>query len=89
MIKLTWNTNFERALKRYIKKHPDSEEKIREKLRLFTEEPFTPALRNHKLRGRLKDLRAIVVEYDCRIVFKLIDENTAMLVGIGSPDDVY
>jgi addiction module RelE/StbE family toxin len=89
MINLTWNKNFERSLKSYIKKHPESEERIREKLRLFTKEPFSPELRNHKLSGKLKDLRAIVVEYDCRVVFKFIDENTAMLIRIGSHKEVY
>lgn len=89
MIKLTWNKNFERALKRYVKKHPDKEPRIKEKLKLFTEEPYAAELRNHKLSGRLKDLRAIVVEYDCRIVFQFIDEQTALLINIGSHEEVY
>lgn len=89
MIKLSWNKNFEKDLKRFLKKHPEKEGKIQNKLRLFTEEPFSPELRNHKLSGKLKDLRAIVVEYDCRIVFKFIDENTALLVTVGSHEEVY
>jgi len=89
MINLSWDKNFGRSLKRHIKKHPESEDKIKEKLRMFTEEPYAPALRNHKLSGKLKDLRAIVVEYDCRIVFKFIDDDTALLIGIGSHEEVY
>jgi len=42
MIKLTWNKNFENSLKRYLKKHPEKELKIKEKLKLFTGEPFAP-----------------------------------------------
>jgi addiction module RelE/StbE family toxin len=56
---------------------------------LFTKEPFSPELRNHGLSGKLKDLRAIVLEYDCRIVFKLVDEDTALLVNIGTHKEVY
>ena len=89
MIKLIWNKNFEKSLKRYVKKHPEKESKIKEKLKLFTEEPFSPELKNHKLSGKLKDLRAIVVEYDCRIVLKFIDEGTALLINIGSHEEVY
>jgi addiction module RelE/StbE family toxin len=89
MIKLAWNKNFERSLNRYIKKNPEKESRIKEKLKLFTEEPFSPELRNHKLSGKLKDLRAIVVEYDCRIVFKFVDEDTALLINIGSHEEVY
>jgi addiction module RelE/StbE family toxin len=89
MIKLAWNKNFEKSLKKYIKKHPEKETKIRDKLKLFTKEPFSPELRNHGLSGKLKDLRAIVLEYDCRIVFKFVDEDTALLVNIGTHKEVY
>lgn len=89
MIKLVWNKNFERNLKKYIKKHPDKEKKIIEKLKLFTENPYESELRNHKLSGKLSELRAVVIEYDCRIVFKFIDDSTALLINIGSHDEVY
>ncbi len=89
MIQLTWNKNFEKALKKYIKKHPELESRIQEKLRLFVEEPYSAELRNHGLSGKLNDLRAIVIDYDCRLVFKFIDEETALLVNIGSHDEVY
>lgn len=89
MINLTWNKSFERSLKKYIKKHPDQEPRIREKLERFTEEPFAPELRNHKLSGKLDELRSIVVDYDCRILFKFVDEETALLINIGSHEEVY
>ncbi|MCK4763317.1 MAG: type II toxin-antitoxin system mRNA interferase toxin, RelE/StbE family [Candidatus Aminicenantes bacterium] len=89
MIKLTWNKSFERKLKRYIKKHPDKENKIKEKLRIFTGEPYAPELRNHRLSGKLSELRAIVIEYDCRIVFKFVDDSTALLINVGTHEEVY
>lgn len=72
MIKLVWDNAFERKLKKYTQKHPEKHEKIRKKLKKFQEDPFAPELRNHKLSGKLKDLRAIVIEYDCRIAFKFV-----------------
>jgi addiction module RelE/StbE family toxin len=89
MIKLAWNKNFEKSLKGYLKKHPEKESRIKEKLKLFTKDPFSPELKNHKLSGKLKDLRAITVEYDCRVIFKFIEENTALIIDIGSHEDVY
>jgi len=89
MIKLTWNNSFEKSLKKYIKKHPEKETTIKEKLVRFTQEPYAPELRNHKLSGQLKDLRAIVVEFDCRIIFCMVDNETALLVDIGSHEEVY
>jgi len=62
---------------------------IVEKLLLFSDEPFAPILRNHKLSGKLKDLRAIAIESDCRVVFKYIDKKTAMLINIGSHESLF
>lgn len=59
------------------------------KLETFIANPYDPELKNHKLSGQLKGLRAISVAYDCRIVFSMIEENTALLVSIGSHDEVY
>lgn len=89
MIRLEWSSSFERALKKWIAKHPADRDVIKEKLEQFTANPFDPELKNHKLSGQLKGLRAISVAYNCRIVFSLVEENTALLVSIGTHDEVY
>jgi addiction module RelE/StbE family toxin len=89
MIKLIWDKRFKRNLKKYISKHPEMEDKIKDKLKLFTENPYAPELRNHKLSGQLKDLRAIVIDYDCRIVFRFVEKNSVLLISIGTHDEVY
>ena len=90
MIRLIWDKRFKRRFSKYIQKHPDKYEKIKKKLKKFQEAPFSPELRNHKLSGKLKDLRAIVIEYDCRIVFKFIEKDTAaLLITVGPHDVVY
>ncbi len=77
MLKLEWSTRFEkdRAL-------------IKEKLELFKANPHDLELINHKLSGQLKGLRAISVAYNCRILFAMVVENTALLVSIGTRDEV-
>jgi addiction module RelE/StbE family toxin len=89
MVKLEWSSGFERALKKWLSKHPADREVIKEKLELFTANPSNPELKNHKLSGQLKGLRAISVAYNCRIVFAMVEENTALLVSIGTHDEVY
>ena len=63
--------------------------KVRDKLHMFEADPFVPELRNHKLSGKLKGLRAIVVDYDCRIIFKFVEKDKALLIGIGTHNEVY
>jgi mRNA interferase YafQ len=89
MIRLEWSGRFEKSLKKWIAKHPESREIIKQKLEQFSANPCDPELKNHKLSGQLKDLRAISVAYDCRIVFAMVEENTALLVAIGTHDAVY
>ncbi|NLJ10741.1 MAG: type II toxin-antitoxin system mRNA interferase toxin, RelE/StbE family [Treponema sp.] len=88
-MRLEWSSHFEKSLKKWISKHPESREVIKQKLEQFTNNPYDPELKNHKLSGQLKDLRAISVSYDCRIVFVMVEENTALLVAIGTHDEVY
>jgi len=89
MISLVWDNRFKRELKKFISKHPEMESKIRDELEVFVENPFAPELRNLKLSGRLRDLRAIVIDYDCRIVFNFVEKDGALLIGTGSHDEVY
>jgi len=89
MVRLEWSSRFEKSLKKWMTKHPESREVIQQKLKLFTADPYAPELKNHKLSGKLKDLRGISAGYDCRIVFSMIEENTALLVAIGTHDEVY
>ncbi len=89
MIQLEWSKGFERSLKKWLIKHPLDRYLIQSRIEAFTENPVDPLLKNHKLSGQLKELRAISVSYDCRIVFSMLDENTALLVSIGTHDEVY
>jgi len=89
MLSLEWSSGFERALKKWLGKHPADQELIRTRLEVFIDNPFAPELKNHKLSGQLQGLRAFSVSYDCRIVFSMVEETTALLVSIGTHDEVY
>ena len=91
---LVWDSSFRRAFKRVVRKNPQLETKIFEVLKLLIADPFTPALKAHKLKGQLQGLWACWVEYDCRIIYTFdqdtdTDEELILLIDIGNHDEVY
>lgn len=89
MIDLIWGNSFKRAYKKTLKAKPHLRNRIIQCLELFTNDPFHPSLNTHKLSGKLKDFWALVVEDDCRIVFKFLEDGTVILIDIGKHDEVY
>jgi len=89
MIELVWDSSFVRILKKWQKKHPDLIKVLENRLMLFTENPFDPVLRTHRLSGNLKDYWALYVTYEYRLVFKFISTNKVLLIDLGTHDEVY
>ena len=91
---LIWGSTFVRAFKRRARKHPTLRQDIEETLRLLQEDPFTPRLATHKLKGKLAGSWACSVGYDLRIVFDFVksperQEDDIFLIEIGTHDEVY
>ncbi|MFN6470723.1 MAG: type II toxin-antitoxin system YafQ family toxin [Nostoc sp. SerVER01] len=91
---LIWDSSFKRAFKRVVRKNPGLEDKIFEILELLVANPFAPVLKSHKLKGSLEGLWSCWVEYDCRIIYTFqpnpdADEDTIVLIDIGTHDEVY
>ncbi|KHE91841.1 MAG: hypothetical protein K8F52_07115 [Candidatus Scalindua rubra] len=78
-----------RILKKWKKKHPDLIGYFQDTLTQFTENPFHPSLKTHNLSGKLKGYLAFSITYEYRLVFKFISENKALLIDIGTHDEVY
>jgi mRNA-degrading endonuclease YafQ of YafQ-DinJ toxin-antitoxin module len=89
MITLKFTATFKKAYTKLIRKKPETGFVILEKLLLFSSNPFNPTLETHKLKGNMAPLWAFSIQYDLRIVFGFEDDNTAILVGIGTHDEVY
>ena len=89
MLKVSWDSGFERAYKKKIKKDPQLKEEFWGVLDLFGKDPFQFELKTHKLSGKLKGLWAFSVNYDCRVVFRFLSQNEVLLIDIGSHDEVY
>ena len=91
---LVWDSSFERAFKRLIRKNPQLKNKIFAVLELLIENPYNPTLKAHKLKGQLNGLWACWVEYDCRIIYTFqsnddSEEELILLIDIGTHDEVY
>ncbi|MBW1748662.1 MAG: type II toxin-antitoxin system mRNA interferase toxin, RelE/StbE family [Deltaproteobacteria bacterium] len=94
MYTLSWSNGFRRGFKKATRKDKGLQEKIFSVLEKLSREPFDPALKTHKLHGKLIGLWACQVEYDCRIVFAFEKEpdnekDLIVLVDIGKHDEVY
>lgn len=93
-MKVIWSNGFKRSFKKVIKKNPQLKNKIFKVLKLLSEDPFTPALKSHKLTGKLADFWSCYVAYDCRIIFNFSEDGEfleiiILLIDIGSHDKVY
>jgi len=83
------SSSFKRAYKKLLKVFPDLDKQLEDKLELFVKDPFTPSLRNHKLHGEFKDMRAFSVAYDLRVVYYFDEKGDAVLVDLGDHKRVY
>jgi len=72
------------AFKKSIKKHLSSRNKIEKTIAKFTNNPFDPSLKTHKLTGKLSNYWSFSVDYHTRILFEFIDEKTAGFIDIGT-----
>ena len=62
---------------------------IEKKLSLFQQNPKHPSLRLHQLSGNLNNLWSISITMNFRMIYKLIDKNTAYFTKMGTHDEVY
>lgn len=82
--------SFSRRFKKFIAMHPEMKKKILDKLEALGHNPYAPALRFHKLTGKLDEFYAISIDYDNRVVIDPdFDHDVFYLVDIGPHDDVY
>ncbi|OFZ18296.1 MAG: plasmid stabilization protein [Bdellovibrionales bacterium RBG_16_40_8] len=94
MRNLIWGATFLRAYKRTIKKRPAQKKDIEKALRLLADDPFTPQLETHKLKGKLAGTWACRISYDLRIIFDFIKndkqkDDDILLIELGTHDEVY
>jgi len=88
--KLIFTEQYEKRLRKFIKKHPELLSQYEKTIRLLEINPHHPSLRLHKLSGKLSGLHSISINISYRITIELIiTEKEVIPVEIGSHDEVY
>jgi mRNA-degrading endonuclease YafQ of YafQ-DinJ toxin-antitoxin module len=74
------------------KRHPETADDLQVALELLAEDAHHPALRTHKLKGKLSKSWACSAGYDLRIVFQFVRHGAQegiLLEAVGTHDQVY
>jgi mRNA-degrading endonuclease YafQ of YafQ-DinJ toxin-antitoxin module len=90
MYQLKVSKNFEKKLKKFIKRNPTLKSILKEKLQILQENPFDSRLKTHRLSGPLKDFFSFWLTYEYRIVIKIYPkEKLIEFYTIGTHEEVY
>lgn len=86
-MKIEYTAKFKKSYKKLSKK---DQEKINSTLKIFVEDHFDRRLKNHKLKGKYKDYRAISADHDLRIIYKEQSNHSIIyLLNLGTYAQVY
>jgi addiction module RelE/StbE family toxin len=88
-MKIEFSSKFQKSYKKLLLRRPDAAVPILQKILLFAQEPNSPTLALHKLKGQLKDVWSFSVERDLRVIIDRQDPEKIIFVDIGSHDQVY
>jgi len=83
-VKINRSSRFKRSFK---KLPPKIKKDFDQKIKMFFNDPFSPPLRTHKLKGNLTNYYSFYLRDGYRVLFDFVGENTVVLVNIGSHDD--
>ncbi|MDO8524161.1 MAG: type II toxin-antitoxin system mRNA interferase toxin, RelE/StbE family [bacterium] len=85
-MKIIFHKNFD---KQFGKLRANEKKKARERLQLFLENPFSPILENHPLKGKYNDYRSINITGDFRAIYKFLNENECIFVDVDTHSNLY
>ena len=85
---------FEKAYRKFVRKHPWCQQKLDQALRQMALDVFAPMLETHKLSGKLAGLWTCTCGYDCRLVFAIEKDRTTgteaiVSIDLGTHEEVY
>ncbi len=89
-MEVSFSSSFKKAFTKRMKNTISGTE-FWKRLEIFTQEPFNPKLKTHKLSGKLKGLWSFSIEQNLRVVFYFTKDKPpkAVFVDIGSHNEVY
>ncbi len=86
---IVFHRQFLKYYKKRIKPHPKLVSKYSERLHLWEKDRTIPSLKDHQLKGNKAGYRSFWVAGDVRVVYKMVQPDTAEFYDIGSHNQVY
>lgn len=83
-----YHRNFIKAYSKQIAPHSNLNKSLQQRLKLFSEDPTNPQLKDHGLSGGKVGYRAFSVTGDIRVVYEKVGDDV-LLHDIGSHNQVY
>jgi len=88
-VNVIFHHQFLKSYQKRIQPFPKLDKQFTARLKLFKDDTKNQILRDHALEGEKQDYRAFSITGDIRVVYSLLDENTALFVDVGSHNQVY
>jgi mRNA-degrading endonuclease YafQ of YafQ-DinJ toxin-antitoxin module len=87
---LIYTDSYIKRATKFVKKHPELISQYEKTLKILEINPEHPALRLHRLKGKLKKLHSVSINISYRITLEFyFTDKEIVLVNIGHHDDVY
>lgn len=85
---ITRHNLFRKHYKKRILPYRNLDRRFENRLKLFLQDPQNPELKDHRLIGSLKGLRAFAITGDIRVVYQILND-VLELYDVGSHAQVY
>ncbi|HEC92675.1 MAG TPA: type II toxin-antitoxin system mRNA interferase toxin, RelE/StbE family [Candidatus Atribacteria bacterium] len=83
--KIVFDAYFERRFNEYKRKLSEKElQRLKERIKIFKQNPFDQRLKTHKLKGNLKDYWVFSITYSDRILFRFLEKGKVFFIDIGN-----
>ena len=89
MVKTEIHPQFTKSYKKRIANNVKLIKKVSDRIDLFKADPKNRLLKDHALSGKKSNLRAFWVSGDIRVVYLPVSTDRALLLDIGSHNQVY
>ena len=89
MIHLNYHQKFLKSYSKRIKPNQKLNFIFHQRLEQFCLDPHCPQLHNHQLIGKFKDFSSFSINGDLRVIYQWIDQDTILLLDVGSHNQVY
>ncbi len=90
MYRVVFTDSYTKRAVRFLRKHPELRRQYEKTLQMLEINPFHPALRLHKLAGRLQGVHSVSINLSYRITLEfIIEDSTIVPINVGSHDVVY